>query len=192
MEDYISIDLKGFDKHGEPTIRMMNDGVLYLVIQFVPPTWMTSQREINEFYDYFNYELHIATGLTDILWEDKEFFRIENPNSDTVSRLRHFIENYKKNRTDFEILINTKKIEKTIYFGHNWDLWEEICHLLGGYDDLVSDGTQKTRYVYIEPENYKQFVRELIHETFVPQVIEDFLLNDATHLEYLGEDESEN
>lgn len=191
MKNYQSIKLKGFDKYGEPEIRILPDGVLYLVIELVPPCWTMSAYEEEEFFDKFYYKLCTATGLSEkeILWEDREFFRIENPKTDTIEKIRDFIENYQKTRTDYEIHIENTKIAKTIYFGHHHNLWNEISILLSGsksFDYEILKGTRNTFCTYIRPENYYHFIQELIDTNFISQEIEDFLRNDNNYLEYLG------
>ena len=85
------IALTGFDPEGEPEIRVMADGSLYLVFNFMPPSWAEDDPDP---FDDFDKQLGKAVGLP-VEWEDREFFRIERPAKDTVERIRRFIAAYK-------------------------------------------------------------------------------------------------
>ncbi|MDJ1497648.1 ankyrin repeat domain-containing protein [Cytophagaceae bacterium DM2B3-1] len=90
-DEYQSIRLQGFDPMGEPSIRIFNDGVIYVVIEFMPP-WDFEMSTIH--FNRFDSDMSRAIGVK-VLWEDREFFRIEKPESDTILRLIDFIENYR-------------------------------------------------------------------------------------------------
>jgi hypothetical protein len=81
------IPLEGFDPQGDPEIRVMADGVLYVVFNFMPPSWAEDEPEA---FDDFDRQLADAVGLA-VLWEDREFFRIEKPRPDTMERVRWFL-----------------------------------------------------------------------------------------------------
>jgi hypothetical protein len=92
MDDPIDvIPLAGFDSEGEPEIRVMKDGSLYVVFNFMPPSWAEDRAEP---FDDVDKQLSKAIGLP-VLWEDREFFRIERPAADTVERIRRFLAAYK-------------------------------------------------------------------------------------------------
>lgn len=85
------ITLEGFDPEGEPEIRIMGNGSLELVFNFMPPTWA---EENPEAFDDFDVQLSEALDL-EVLWEDREFFLIAEPKEDTVARIREFLEHYR-------------------------------------------------------------------------------------------------
>jgi hypothetical protein len=79
-----------FDPEGEPEIRKMRDGSLYLVFNFMPPSWADDNPDA---FDDFDEQLAAATGQA-VSWEDREFFRIDRPGDDTVDRIRQFLVGY--------------------------------------------------------------------------------------------------
>jgi len=90
-----TIRLTGFDPDGEPEIRVMSDGGLLVVFEFMPPSFVPDERRQDEsglgpFKD-FDKEMQTAIG-TEVVWEDREVFLIPNPKSDTVERIRQFLE----------------------------------------------------------------------------------------------------
>ena len=90
-----TIPLQGFDPGGEPSIRVMSDGSLEVCFEFMPPS--DSPREgkagLGRFA-FFDQEMEQAIGVA-VAWEDREFFRIEQPAPDTVERIRAFVEGYR-------------------------------------------------------------------------------------------------
>jgi hypothetical protein len=93
MDDPVSvIQLAGFDPEGEPQIRVMADGSLYLVFNFMPPSWA---EDTPDRFDDFDKQLSKAIGLP-VEWEDREVFRVERPGTDTVERIRHFVGAYRR------------------------------------------------------------------------------------------------
>jgi hypothetical protein len=86
------IPLLGFDAEGEPEIRVMSDGSLYVAFNFMPPSWAEDNPE--PFAD-FDQQLTKALDLP-VEWDDRELFRIERPRADTVERIRRFIETYRQ------------------------------------------------------------------------------------------------
>ena len=92
MDDPVQVvPLSGFDADGEPEIRMMADGSLYVVFNFMPPSWAEDNPDP---FDDFDAQLSMAAGVP-VQWEDREFFRIEHPTNDTVARLSRFLATYK-------------------------------------------------------------------------------------------------
>jgi len=84
------IPLAGFDPDGEPEVRVMADGSLYVVINFMPP----SRAELApEQFDDFDQQLARAVGVP-VEWVNREFFRIARPTPDTVERVRAFFGSY--------------------------------------------------------------------------------------------------
>ncbi len=86
-----TIMLEGFDSEGGPEIRIVNNGSLELVFNFMPPTWA---EEHPEAFDDFDLQLSEVLDL-EVLWEDRELFLIEEPSDDTVERIREFLEHYR-------------------------------------------------------------------------------------------------
>ena len=87
------ISLPGvFDPEGEPEIRVMADGSLYVVFNFMPPSWAEDDPEK---FDDFDEQLASATGLP-VAWEDREYFRIDHPRGDTVETIRRFLSDYQR------------------------------------------------------------------------------------------------
>ena len=92
------IELSGFEPKHDPLVRVLNDGSLSVVFRFMPPLWdhRVPEGELGP-YAYFDYDMSKAIGA-DVAWVDREVFVIEQPESDTVDRLRQFLESYKATR----------------------------------------------------------------------------------------------
>ena len=88
-----TIKLKGFDPKGEPVIRVMGDGSLYVVFNFMPPSFVPEDQDLGPFAD-FDKQLERAAGVP-VVWDDREVFVIQQPKPDTVERIRKFIEGYR-------------------------------------------------------------------------------------------------
>jgi hypothetical protein len=92
-----TILLSGFDPEGEPEIRVWADGSLEVVFNFMPPSWAADEAPDDlgrgNFAD-FDRQMERAVGVP-VLWEDREFFRIEQPAPDTLERVRQFVERYR-------------------------------------------------------------------------------------------------
>ncbi|OWK45379.1 hypothetical protein [Fimbriiglobus ruber] len=86
------IFLVGFDPEGEPQIRCIADGSLFIVFNFMPPSWAEYTPER---FDNFDRQLAVAIGVN-VEWEDREVFRIQTPAPDTVTRVREFLGAYRK------------------------------------------------------------------------------------------------
>ncbi len=86
------ISLTGFDPDGEPVIRRMTDGSLYIVFEFMPPSW---GEDAPERFDDFDQQLARAIGVT-VDWEDREFFWVKQPAPDTVERVQAFLAKYSR------------------------------------------------------------------------------------------------
>jgi len=82
-----TIPLSGFDPYGEPVIRLMDDGSMYVVFNFMPPTWAEADPTP---FDSFDKMLQRAIGV-DVMWEDREFFLIKSPLADTEERITNFL-----------------------------------------------------------------------------------------------------
>lgn len=88
-----TIELAGFDADGEPELRLMKNGHLYVVFNFMPP----SDCEDEEAFDDFDEQLAEAAGV-EVEWEDREMFLIQQAKADTVERITAFLSSYRKNQ----------------------------------------------------------------------------------------------
>ena len=84
------IAITGFDAEGEPEIRLMEDGRLVVVFNFMPPSWAEDDPDP---FDDFDRQLSEAVGLP-VQWEDREFFVIAQPTKDAVERVQRFLASY--------------------------------------------------------------------------------------------------
>jgi hypothetical protein len=84
------IPLSGFDAEGEPELRLMPDGSLYIVFNFMPPSWAEDNPDP---FDDFDQQLAQAASVA-VEWKDREFFHIAQPAADTVDRIRNFLAAY--------------------------------------------------------------------------------------------------
>src|SRR5262245_12738172 len=89
------IPLSGFDPEGEPVIRVMGDGSLYLVFNLMPPSFVPDEDGLGPFAD-FDKQLERAAGVP-VEWEDREIFLIRQPGPLTIERIRQFVETYPHN-----------------------------------------------------------------------------------------------
>lgn len=87
------IRLSGFDSRGEPEIRVMRDGSMYVVFNFMPPSDFADSGELGPF-EHFDRQMEKAIGVP-VLWDDREFFLIKKPRPDTIDRIRQFVEKYR-------------------------------------------------------------------------------------------------
>ncbi|MET0981650.1 MAG: WGR domain-containing protein [Telluria sp.] len=107
------IELPGFDVDGEPELRVMKNGQLYVVFNFMPP----SDCEDESQFDSFDEEMARAIGV-DVEWEDREVFLIDAPKADTVERIAAFVSSYRKNQ-------GTRRFE--MVEGDASKFWEVRC-----------------------------------------------------------------
>ncbi len=91
MDESVEIvTVTGFDPEGEPQVRILSDGSLRVVFEFMPPSW--AEDAPNRFND-FDRQLADAVEVP-VVWEDREVFLIVQPAPDTVERIRRFLESY--------------------------------------------------------------------------------------------------
>ena len=98
MEDeYEEVILENFEEGNEPRIRIYKEGYLRIVFQFMPPTYdRTSGNQVDfSVVENLDVELVEATGVQ-VIWEDREFFYIPNPDEYTIPKIKRFIANYWK------------------------------------------------------------------------------------------------
>jgi hypothetical protein len=91
-----TVRLTGFDPGGEPSIREMADGSLEVSFEFMPPSDVerAGHPGLGEFAA-FDSEMSAAAGVP-VVWEDREFFRIENAPPGTLERVQAFVEGYRR------------------------------------------------------------------------------------------------
>jgi hypothetical protein len=86
----------------DPEIRRMSDGSLLVVFNCMPPCSTPDARDgppALGTYEHFDSEMQRAIGV-DVVWEDREFFRISKPKADTVDKLREFVAGYHARKSD--------------------------------------------------------------------------------------------
>jgi hypothetical protein len=87
-----TIQLWGFDSHGDPALHVEDDGQLTLIVNFMPPS--DFEGGALGVYESFATEMSAAIGVP-VLWDDREVFRIRTPRTDTIDRLTAFITNFR-------------------------------------------------------------------------------------------------
>lgn len=87
------IPLPGFDSQGDPEIRVLANGSLYVVFNFMPPSDFEDRDDMGPYSD-FDAQMSAAVGVP-VAWEDREFFRVDSPRADTIDRLAAFISTYR-------------------------------------------------------------------------------------------------
>ena len=95
-----TLEIKGFDSLGEPTITREDDGSLALTFNFMPPDNGTYEENLDMvIFDNFDNELTKVLGV-EVVWEDREFFNIPSPKKDTIDILKNYLENFWKNHSE--------------------------------------------------------------------------------------------
>jgi hypothetical protein len=92
MEEAVEkIKLSGFDPASEPSIRRTAEGRLWLCINLMPPSWAPDEErlELGRWED-FDRQMERAIGVP-VVWEDREWFRIDEPREDTVAAIQRFL-----------------------------------------------------------------------------------------------------
>ena len=128
------IELSGFDAEGEPELRLMKNGQLYVVFNFMPP----SDCEDEEAFDSFDEEMSEAIGIP-VEWEDREVFLIQSPKADTLERISAFISNFRRNQgvRRFEMIEgNASKF---------WEVSCSDCELIVNFGRIGTAGQSKVK-----------------------------------------------
>src|SRR5262249_3878615 len=60
-----TITLTGFDPEGEPQVRVMGDGSLLVVFNFMPPSWAEDETDLGPFKD-FDRQMERAIGFASV------------------------------------------------------------------------------------------------------------------------------
>ncbi|HEV7278964.1 MAG TPA: hypothetical protein VGN57_02025 [Pirellulaceae bacterium] len=81
----------GFDREGDPELRVLSDGSLEIVFEFMPPSFVR-EAEDEDLGPFEGFDARLAEAIgTEVLWEDREVFLIPAPSHDTIDRLRKFL-----------------------------------------------------------------------------------------------------
>ena len=95
MNDPIqTIPIFGFDPSGEPEIRIMRDGSISVVFNFMPPLFAENEPALSDRFEDFDKQMERILGV-DVRWEDREVFLIAGPRPDTVEKVRNFLQGYR-------------------------------------------------------------------------------------------------
>jgi hypothetical protein len=92
MEEAVeTIRLSGFDPVREPTVRRTAEGRLWLCIEYMPPSWAPEKErlKLGRWKD-FDKQMARAIGVP-VVWEDREWFRIDRPRQDSVEAIQRFL-----------------------------------------------------------------------------------------------------
>jgi predicted DNA-binding WGR domain protein len=146
------IELVGFDPEGEPELRVMHNGHLYVVFNFMPP----SDCEDEDAYDSFDEEMAEALGV-EVDWEDREVFMIQAPKADTIERLAAFVAAHRKN-------LGVRRFE--MVEGNASKFWEvsvSDCALTVNFGRIGTAGQAKTKE-FDEPAEARKERDKLIKE----------------------------
>lgn len=107
-----TLEIKGFDSLGEPTITREENGSLALTFNFMPPDNGTYEENLDmDIFDNFDNELSKVLGV-EVVWEDREFFNIPSPKKDTIEILKNYLENFWSNHSKIE---ENKTIKDSIH-----------------------------------------------------------------------------
>ncbi|WP_435011180.1 hypothetical protein P12x_002480 [Tundrisphaera lichenicola] len=89
VEEYL---LEGFDPMGEPHIRRTAEGRLWLGFNFMPPSWADEADCPGPGGPWADFDDQLTQHLgVPVVWEDREWFRIDSPKDDTVSAIAQFL-----------------------------------------------------------------------------------------------------
>lgn len=93
MEDYKTKIINGFDRDGEPELKIFEDGHIEIIFNFMPPLNGKTEVEDEEFWDSF--ENVLSTHLSvEVIRDDRELFIIAKPKKSTVKKLELYLESY--------------------------------------------------------------------------------------------------
>lgn len=93
MEDYKTIEVTGFDSHGEPEIKVFDDGHIEIMFNFMPPHHGADEGRKDPVFDIFDKWLEYKLGVP-VQWEDRELFIIQKPLADTAAKLQEALEHF--------------------------------------------------------------------------------------------------
>lgn len=85
-------EIVGFDSAGEPSIQILEDGNIQVMFALMPPSYADALDHWDNFEDFDD---QLASELDcKVFWEDREFFIIENPKSETLAKLVEYLSTY--------------------------------------------------------------------------------------------------
>jgi len=92
MEEAVEeICLQGFDPYGEPVVRRTAAGRLWLGFEFMPPSWADDSIRV-DLGPWDDFDRRLADAIeVPVVWEDREWFYIDNPRPDTVQAIQDFL-----------------------------------------------------------------------------------------------------
>jgi hypothetical protein len=106
-----TVEVSGFDPESQPSIQEMSDGSLEVWFEFMPPSDVEriGPSGLGEFAE-LDQEMTAATGVP-VVWEDREFFRIEDAPPGTLERVQAFLEAYRASRPSLAIKSRPTKVD---------------------------------------------------------------------------------
>jgi hypothetical protein len=93
MEKIKIVDVKGFDKDGEPEIKVFQGGQVEIQFNFMPPLNGKDTQEDSDYWDNFEKTLSIHLNV-EVSRDDRELFIIPKPKKSTVKKLKLYLESY--------------------------------------------------------------------------------------------------
>lgn len=89
------VSINGFDPDGEPVIKKLSDGTLWIQFEAMPPFFAEDEKSENEF-EAFELKIQDALGVP-VRRDDREVFIIKQPKPDTAEKAKAWLEAYRKN-----------------------------------------------------------------------------------------------
>ena len=93
MEDYKTINVNGFDKDGDPEIKLYSDGHIEILFNFMPPLNGAAEQIDNDYWDNFEKTLSVHLSVK-VDRDDRELFVITKPKKSTIKKLELYLESY--------------------------------------------------------------------------------------------------
>ncbi|MHC4406586.1 MAG: hypothetical protein ACYTG0_43730 [Planctomycetota bacterium] len=87
------ISVSGFDPDGEPVIKKWSDGSIWIHFEAMPPFFSEDDGTEAE-CENFETKIEDAIGVP-VRRDDREVFVITNPQSDTATRAKAWLESYR-------------------------------------------------------------------------------------------------
>jgi hypothetical protein len=88
------IAVAGFDSDGEPVIREMSDGSLWIHFEAMPPFFADDDPASFDI-DIFRSQMQSAAGAA-VVQDDREVFIIAEPTDETLDSIKLWLETYRK------------------------------------------------------------------------------------------------
>jgi hypothetical protein len=93
MEDYTLIPIHGFDKEGEPELKIFTDGHIEIMFNFMPPLNGKDEARDSAYWDSFEETLSTHLGV-EVIRDDRELFIIPTTKKSTAEKLKLYLESY--------------------------------------------------------------------------------------------------